>query len=151
MHKAWWWIMKWIFKTSKGGFSLLRAKSFNLKSKTDLSLWNKSGCKVSTKGCQLGFKSQEPGTKPQFQTCKPDTLPTLVITTKIILLSLLLVPPTLWCIFKASSTPCTCTRWLWYPPCLLGSIFNLFLQLSLKPLVYHAKSRKGDCERNQAR
>jgi hypothetical protein len=25
---------------------------------------------VSTKGCQLGFKSQEPGTKPQFQTCK---------------------------------------------------------------------------------
>jgi hypothetical protein len=29
MHKTWW-IMKWRFKTSKGGFSLLGAKSFNL-------------------------------------------------------------------------------------------------------------------------
>jgi hypothetical protein len=61
---------------------------------------------VSTKGCQLGFKSQEPGTKPQFQTCELDTLPTLVITTKIILLSLLLVLPTLWC----SLASCRCLK-----------------------------------------
>ncbi len=44
-------------------------KSFNL-NQGWFELGNKSGCMVSTKGCQLGFKSQEPGTKPQFQTCK---------------------------------------------------------------------------------